>query len=279
RKNNIWSQMAKLVGTDNIGAAAQGWSVAISKNAKTIASGGISDNGTRGAVWIFTRKTDIWLQDAKLFGLNGEVLSSQGWSVSLSGNGMTLAEGGPGINASPDVGAVWIFKKNPISGAWNEGEKLVSLEDNIFLQGISVSLDCLGELLAVGAPGEASGFVLIYEQCKNKWRRFGNPIKGPLDSGFGESVSLSSGGKLLAVGAPFDNNNFGATYIYIKNECKYLQLQTVTGSAAGNPFQGRSISLSANAATLAVGGEGDINNSGGTTQGKTWIFEIETQEC
>ncbi|AYV81197.1 MAG: hypothetical protein Harvfovirus20_16 [Harvfovirus sp.] len=286
RENNVWTQMAKLVGMGtpqypNIGFGLQGYSVAISRNAKTIAIGGIFDNVLTGAVWIFSRIGDIWSQDAKIVGSNEGAPSYQGSSVALSADGMTLAEGGVEF-IFPDLkGAVWVFQKNTNDGRWiQDGAKLVNPEANIFAQGTSVALDYCGELLAAGAPGAGDGFVLIYVRCNDKWSRFGNPIKGGIESGFGASVSLSNSGKLLAVGAPMDNNNFGATYVYKQNECDYIQIQKVIGSAAGNPFQGTDVSISANGKTLAIGGKGDINSGGeGSTQGKTWIFEIDTSEC
>lgn len=56
RSNGTWTQTGdKLVPTGAVGGAAVGTSVAINSNGTTLAVGGSSDDGQKGAVWIFTR--------------------------------------------------------------------------------------------------------------------------------------------------------------------------------------------------------------------------------
>jgi hypothetical protein len=60
---------SKLVGAEVIGPAEQGWSVALSADSKTAVVGGIVDKRLTGAVWVFTRRGDVWTQQsAKLVG-------------------------------------------------------------------------------------------------------------------------------------------------------------------------------------------------------------------
>ncbi|MBS0618464.1 MAG: hypothetical protein JSR44_09760 [Spirochaetes bacterium] len=55
RGGGIWSQQgSKLVGTGNIGAAYQGYSVALSADGSTAFIGGDFDNSNQGAAWVFT---------------------------------------------------------------------------------------------------------------------------------------------------------------------------------------------------------------------------------
>ncbi|AYV83341.1 MAG: hypothetical protein Hyperionvirus6_22 [Hyperionvirus sp.] len=271
REGVTWTQMGdKLVGSNNIGASQQGASVAISKNGKTIAVGGPGD-GTVGAVWTFIFNGTIWVQDAKLIGSNG-YMSQQGTSVALSEDGTILAEGG--FTDDNDRGAAWVFER--IEGTWiQNGPKLFGCGSiGGSFQGISVSLDSCGKLLAVGGSGTANiGVVFIYERIKNKWKQFGNKIsgKGPLKTAaLGVSVSLSGNGNLLAIGASFFDAS-GTTLIFKRKNCKYVLIQIVTGSNSNpNQFQGSSVSFSANGKTLAVGGPGRL---GSGTQGMTWIFD------
>jgi hypothetical protein len=62
RSGTAWTEQAKLVGTGNTGAAAQGLSVALSADGNTMAMGGANDNANIGAVWIFTRNGVTWAQ-------------------------------------------------------------------------------------------------------------------------------------------------------------------------------------------------------------------------
>ena len=48
-------QGPKLVGTGAVGGALQGGSVSISADGNTAIVGGYNDNGSRGAVWVWTR--------------------------------------------------------------------------------------------------------------------------------------------------------------------------------------------------------------------------------
>jgi hypothetical protein len=106
----------QLVGSGAVGTTSnQGYSVAISGDGLTLASGASGDNGGAGAVWIFTFNGTTWVQfGGKLVG-SGAVGSTahQGSSVSLSGDGTTVVTGGFGDNL--EIGAVWVFAKPTMS--------------------------------------------------------------------------------------------------------------------------------------------------------------------
>ena len=57
---------SELAGTDAVGAAFQGGSVALSADGSTASVGGPSDNpapnGAMGAAWVYTRSGGIWTQ-------------------------------------------------------------------------------------------------------------------------------------------------------------------------------------------------------------------------
>jgi hypothetical protein len=55
RLGGVWSEEAKLVGTDAAGNAAQGYSVSLSRDANTAIVGGPADDGNLGAAWVFAR--------------------------------------------------------------------------------------------------------------------------------------------------------------------------------------------------------------------------------
>ena len=109
-----WSQVgAKLVGSGASGAAHQGYGVAISADAITIAVGGYDDASSTGAVWIFTLNiTGLYSQQGAKF--TASPASSQfGYSVALSSDGSTLVVGADNDNGA--IGAMYVFTLSGIN--------------------------------------------------------------------------------------------------------------------------------------------------------------------
>ena len=209
--------------------------------------GGAQTNNKRagaGAVYVFIRKEDTWWQQAyikthskwqpRTWGL--------GTSVSLSGDGNTLAVGAFGSSAANDSGAAYIFVRNKdwateidkydqFNSAWTQqGEFIEAGENNHFGRRVSLSTD--GNTLAVSAKGddssakgidgneantaaENSGAVYVYIRDKN-WETNENPwtqqayIKASntdVNDEFGHSISLSGAGNTLAVGTAKEQSN------------------------------------------------------------------------
>ena len=71
-------QGQKLVGTDAVGGACQGGSVALSADGNTALIGGPCDDGCVGAAWVFTRSGSTWTQQAKLVGTGAVGGAQQG---------------------------------------------------------------------------------------------------------------------------------------------------------------------------------------------------------
>jgi len=159
RTNGVWSQQGnKLIGAGADGDSGQGCSVALSADGNTAAVGGCDDHQLIGATWIFTRTNGIWQQQGpKLAGSDAVSTSSQGTSVSLSGDGNTLIAGGNDDNGTPTtrIGAAWIYTR--ANGVWSQqGNKLVG-SGGVGLntdEGRSVALSADGYTAIVGGPGD-----------------------------------------------------------------------------------------------------------------------------
>jgi PKD repeat protein len=123
RNGSSWIQQGlKLVGTGNIGAAAQGSSVAISVDGNIALVGGLYDN-SNGAVWVFKRSLGFWSQvGTKLVGTGFVRGACQGCAVSLSADGNTCISGGECDNST--LGSAWIFQTS-------DNSKLSDLSVNI----------------------------------------------------------------------------------------------------------------------------------------------------
>lgn len=149
RSNGVWSQQgSKLVGTGAVGAALQGYSVALSADGNTAIVGSPTDDRAAGAVWVFTRSGGVWTQQgSKLVGTDAVGGASQGESVALSADGNTAFSGGPLDNGG--IGAAWVFSRS--GGVWTQqGSKLVGTgAAGTRSQGGSVALSADG-ITAIG---------------------------------------------------------------------------------------------------------------------------------
>jgi hypothetical protein len=91
-------QGPKLIGSDAVGIARQGNSVALSADGNTAIVGGPGDNfdavagAGLGAAWVYTRSVGAWTQQGgKLVGTDAVGPATQGTSVALSADGNTVA--------------------------------------------------------------------------------------------------------------------------------------------------------------------------------------------
>jgi hypothetical protein len=211
--NGTWTQQgSKLVGTGNIGNANLGFgihSLALSSDGNTLAVGGYTDNTNIGAVWIFIRSGDTWTQQgSKLVGTGRIGTSRQGYCVSISSDGNTLAFGGYTDNTN--MGAVWIFIRSGVT--WTQqGTKLVPTGGVGGAQhGRDVALSADGNYLAEGAWFESSnacGGVYMYSRSGTTWTQQGpKRVASPCNTnvGQGTAVALSADGYTMASGTPFD---------------------------------------------------------------------------
>ncbi|HEY3486501.1 MAG TPA: integrin, partial [Gammaproteobacteria bacterium] len=215
-------------------------------------NGDQADNSTSGAgaVYVYTRDTDKWIQQAYVKAWTDRsiaIFDRFGTAVALSDDGNILAVGADG----EDGGA---------TGVNNE-------EDT--------------------ALADQSGAVYVYTRSGNSWSQQ-SYVKAsntdPRDS-FGSAVALSGDGATLAVGAPEEDSpatgingdqtdippelneggfgEVGAVYVYAYSADTWTQQAYVKASRTGDHnFFGNSIALSSDGDTLAVGAF--LENYGGT---------------
>lgn len=85
----------------------------------------------------------------------------------------------------------------------------------------------------------------------------------------GEFVAISGDGNTMAVGGTGDTSNTGAVWVFVKSGETWVQQGTKLVGSGGinNTRQGRTLALSFDGNTLAVGGEEDNSN-----MGAAWVF-------
>lgn len=228
RSGTVWTQQgmitstSKLVPGVSVGTPRFGSGVAISDDGNTVAVGGYADDTEVGAAWVFTRAGGVWAEEAKLVGTGlVDAYSQQGMSVALSGDGNTLAVGGPRDDLAR--GAVWMYTRS--STIWTPGDKIVGagvVQNQNFGKAVSLSTD--GLTLVVGGFGPSVGAIWIYTNVWNGvafvWTsvdgaQYGSDYVGsPL---MGSDVDVSGDGDMVVFGGPNDNSNVGAFWMFDKD--------------------------------------------------------------
>jgi len=229
-----------------------GYSVAMSEDGNTMAIGspGESSNSKgidgeqnkhvaakAGAVYVFARKEDTWVQEEYIKASNTDAGDEFGFSVALSADGHTLAVGAPGEDSGAmgfnddddddddtfeNAGAVYVFKR---TDTWDQDVYIKPSNTGIGdLFGWSVAISGDGHTLAVGAPFERSGAKIIngdqgdtapaagatyvFTRAGEEWSQeaYVKPHNADEYDRFGYSVALSGDSHTLAVGAPFEQS-------------------------------------------------------------------------
>jgi hypothetical protein len=262
RSGVIWTEQTKLIGSGNINAANQGRSVSLSADGNTLAIGGNRDNNNIGATWIFVRFLGVWTQQIKLIGSGNISFSQQGYSVSLSSDGNTLAVGA--IQDNDYIGATWIFIRS--EGIWTQQSKLIGLNNvGKSNQGYSINLSSDGNTLAVGGQGDNNngniGATWIFVRLNNIWIQQQKIAVLNNIVNEGRSVRLSSDGNTLAIGFN-DNLSIGGVFIFTRVNGKWIQQGLGLTNGVSNINQGTSVALSADGNILASGAPDNNNNIG-----------------
>ncbi len=215
-------QGSKLVASDAVGSAQQGYSVAVSADGNTMIVGGIGDNSGDGAAGVYTRSGGVWTEQQKLIPSDAANPAEFGYSVALSADGNTALVGGQGDNNL--FGAAWVFTRS--GGVWTQqGAKLTVTDQSGSAQfGFSVALSADGNTAIVGGPADSSniGAAWVFTRGGGVWseqqKLVGTGYVNFMNTGIvqGWSVALSGDGNTAAVGGPSDNRT-GATWVFTRS--------------------------------------------------------------
>jgi hypothetical protein len=285
----VWTQLGnKLIGTGGSGGTNgflyQGSAVCVSANGSILAVGGNLDNNGIGATWLFFKNATGYFQyGSKLVPSDNTGNSGFGQSVACSSDGTTIAIGGQ--NDNNGIGATWVFVKNLTSGNYvQQGSKLVGsgAVSSTPQQGWSISISSNGNTLAIGSPYDgptgSSGAVWVFKRSGTTWTQYRNKLVGndigsrtPNQAGIGYGVGISGDGLRLVAGGPFDSAVKGATWVFIQNSTgDYAQQGSKlvpTDYTGGGLEFGYAATISTDGFTMAAGG---IDINGGV--GAAWAF-------
>ena len=197
-----------------------------------------------------------------------------GRSLSMSGDGSTIAVGAGQSAGNGTAGSVRIYKN--IAGTWTQVGSDISGDVNGENTGGSIGLSDDGTKLVIGAP-QANGYmgrVRVYEYFAGGWSQMGVDIAGDVTNSFsGTSVSISDDGLTIAIGSPWDSGSGayeGQARVFAYAGGAWTQVGSDINGENANDQSGQSISLSADGATIAIGAIG--NDGTGSNAGHVRIY-------
>ncbi len=256
RSGTAWTQQAYIKPGNTYPASYFGWSIALSDDGNTLASGAPGESNSNGgidpasnthsasnagAAYVFTRSGSTWSQQSYLKASNAAAEDNFGSALALNGSGSTLAVGAPyeasaatGINGAQSdnsantAGAAYVFTRS--GSAWSQQAYVKASNtgagDNF---GAQLALDNAGDTLAIAAPYEASSA-----------------------TGIGGAQANNSA------------SNSGAAYVFARSGSAWSQQAYVKASnAQTNDNFGSALALSSNGSTLAIGAIGEASGATG----------------
>jgi hypothetical protein len=327
RNGTTWTQQAYLK-PQNTGADDWfGSSVSLSASGDTLAVSAVNEDSNEsgtggsgasnaapdsGAVYVFNRVNGAWQLNTYLKASNTGADDQFGYSLALSGDGNTLAVGArheassaTGINGNQlddsavNAGAVYVFARNNLF-SWSQQSYIKASNagaSDYF--GYSAAISADGNVLVVGADGEASavtgvnadqlddsatfaGAAYVFTRSGSAWSQesYLKASNTDANQAFGAAVAISADGNTLAIGAVFEDSNAagvngnqsdtsaanaGAVYVFARGASGTTQLTYVKAS---NPdvgdFFGTRVAVSGNGAILAVSAPSEDGNGAGT---------------
>lgn len=274
KADGVWTEQAKLIGTDTGPEDLFGQVVGLSGDTTVIGAPGDTPAGTgSGSAYVFIQAGGAWIVEAKLAPTDAGPGDRFGWSAAISGD--TIIIGAP--NDTPlgtDSGSAYVFIRT--GGTWIVEAKLTG--SGIAASGMfgwSVAID--GDTVAVGALGDISngvdsGATYVFTRADGIWTEQAKLTANDAfaAANFGRSVALS--GDTLAIGAPGNADkgpNTGATYVFSRGDEAWTQQAKLTASDASTTDNfGWSVSISGN--TVAAGAFGDAAK--GLDAGSVYIY-------
>jgi hypothetical protein len=189
-----------------------------------------------------------------------------GTAVSLSGDGHTLAIGADRYDG--ERGRVCVYSYDTGTQKWVPKHAATVLAGDTATGrfGHAVSLNIAGNILAVGAS-KGSVRIYTYDDGSGEWAA--TELSEPYERWTGESVSLDGAGQALAVGA-FYNPPYGRISMFTTDGGAWSLSSSNEVDGGAGVQMGKSVSLSTDGQTMAVGGQGDVRMYTRTAHGE-WV--------
>jgi len=260
-----WIQDSKLTASDGKLNASFGFRVSIDGDYCIVGAEGDNENGKlSGAVYIFKRVDNSWIEQAKLTASDGEANDQFGNSVSIEGDYAVV-----GAFGDEFTGSVYIFKRE--GNDWIETTKIKPTTGKYFGR----CVDIQGDFLVISDDGDDengnfAGAVFIYEHTGSDWNQMYKLLAADGKAGdeFGKYVSIS--GDYIIVSGPCDDEDGGSAYIFHLIDSDWIQVAKLNASDDGGYF-GWSVSMDGDYAVVG-------SHANNQTKGAAYVFKRSDTE-
>ncbi|MDQ3037768.1 MAG: FG-GAP repeat protein, partial [Myxococcota bacterium] len=211
----LWSRLSS---NDNFGfsVATDGTRIAVGAPYENgmILEGGVVRYEDVGAVFVFARAGDAWIEEARLAATTERSFEYLGESVAIDGTRVIAgATGADDAEAPIDRrGAAYVFVRS--GAAWSEEERLLpSASDWVRFATFGASVALEGTLAAIGAPGaRTTGVGYVFERGATGWTPTTTFAGDPTTTReLGAAMAID--GATWLVGAPRESGDRGAAHV------------------------------------------------------------------
>lgn len=257
RTAGVWHEQAKLEADDGAADDSFGKSVAIFGDTALVGApwadaGGLTNNG---AVYVFTRSADAWVQQQKLTAPDGANDALLGICVSLYGDTALAGASGATIGGDTQCGAAYVF--TGAGSSWALEQKLVSSDKSAF-DNFGNSAAIYNDVAIIGAAGQDiggnsnAGAAYIFVRSGSAWAQQAKLTASDAagEDAFGCSVSIH--GDLAMAGAYMEDGagtNRGAAYVFSASGGVWTERAKLAASDSADDYSfGASVSIDGDAA-------------------------------
>jgi hypothetical protein len=277
---------AKLLSemSDGTLGAKLGTSIAITDDGNTLVVGAPSDDGGKGAAYVYSKTGTIWSLVTKLVAPIRYVNNSFGKSVCINDNTIVVGDPLEDDGAILNKGAAYMYTK--ISGVWQYTLKITASSGNAdakFGESVSISSAVTGRM-TICAPGTTVGGKVgqgvVYVYSSTTASLIQTITRGSFlgtNSGFGNDAKISGDSKTLIIGSA----NLSAATVYELDATGTYILKTTfsgggnvvyPGGSFSNAYFGWAVAISYNGDTVVIGEPfKNVTNSTFTTQANSPI--------
>jgi hypothetical protein len=271
-----WTERQKLTGSDGTAFDRFGGSLALDGDTLLVGAWGAA--AERGAVYVYTRAGDTWIEQAKLTAPDGAPNDFFGEFVALDGDTAVVgASGVDGADVNFEQGAAYVFTRTGTS--WGPPVRLTAPEgarNDQFGRGVAVA----GDTVLVGVPfaevGDNfdQGAVDVFTREGDGWRRSTRltASDGVGVDRFGFSVAFDGDTALVGtIGAEVNGDpGAGAAYVFTRDGDGWVERAKLSASdgAAFDNF-GNAVALTGDRAVVGADFAAVDGNAG---QGAAYVF-------
>ena len=264
-----WNEIATLLASDAARYDEFGSSVAIAGDMIVVGAPKVNEagRGNSGAVYVFTRNGQSWIETARLAAASPQSNGLFGTSVGIDGGTITVGAPGHATAGGSRAGEVFVYV--PDGAGWTEQATLTP-SDAAAQQVFGESVAITGDTVLVGAPQSVvggatnAGAAYLFTRSGGLWSQSEKLTASDADAGdrFGGAVDID-GGVAVAGSRLADpsGSNSGAAYVFESasgwSETALLEADDGSG---GDMF---GIAVAVDDDVVAVGAVGYDTSAGG----------------